>query len=73
MQTPNIISADVAPQFYDSISDRYEKYYAQNQGLLDFVRESLELLPRDAEVSDGWMDGFSRVLGVSVEILGIGR
>ncbi|KAF7881124.1 uncharacterized protein EAF02_007015 [Botrytis sinoallii] len=52
MQTPNIISADVAPQFYDSISDRYDKYYAQNQGLLDFVRESLELLPRDAEVLD---------------------
>ncbi|KAF7897113.1 hypothetical protein EAF00_005341 [Botryotinia globosa] len=52
MSTPNVISADVAPKFYDSISEKYEKYYPQDQGLLDFIRESLELLPGDAKVLD---------------------
>ncbi|TGO57136.1 hypothetical protein BCON_0069g00300 [Botryotinia convoluta] len=49
---PNVISADVAPKFYDSISDRYEKYYSQDEGLSDFIRESLKLLPPDASVLD---------------------
>ncbi|TGO09867.1 hypothetical protein BTUL_0151g00090 [Botrytis tulipae] len=52
MPTPNTISADVAPKFYDSISEKYEKYFAQDQGLLDFIRESLEVLPGDAKVLD---------------------
>ncbi|TGO87070.1 hypothetical protein BPOR_0252g00050 [Botrytis porri] len=52
MASPNVISAEVAPKFYDSISEKYDKYYSQDQGLLDFIRESLELLPSDAAVLD---------------------
>ncbi|RAL68764.1 hypothetical protein DID88_007458 [Monilinia fructigena] len=43
---------DEAPKFYDSISDRYDKYYGHDPGLLAFIKSSLELLPADASVLD---------------------
>ncbi|KAK8904463.1 hypothetical protein QC760_006826 [Botrytis cinerea] len=52
MSSANVTSDDVAPKFYDSISDRYDKYYSQDQGLLAFIDQSLELLPPNASVLD---------------------
>ncbi|KAF5873464.1 putative 2-heptaprenyl naphthoquinone protein [Botrytis fragariae] len=52
MSSTNVTSDDVAPKFYDSISDRYDKFYSQDQGLLAFIEQSLELLPPNASVLD---------------------
>ncbi|ESZ93279.1 hypothetical protein SBOR_6317 [Sclerotinia borealis F-4128] len=41
-----------APKFYDSISDRYDKYYGHDPGLLAFIKSSLELLSPNASVLD---------------------
>lgn len=41
---------DDAPKFYDSISDRYDKYYAHDPGLLAFIKSSLGRLSPDASV-----------------------
>lgn len=54
MSSANVTSDDVAPKFYDSISDRYDKYYSQDQGLLAFIDQSLELLPPNASVRYGF-------------------
>lgn len=47
---PSSAPNDEAPKFYDSISNRYDKYYAHDPGLLAFIKSSLELLPADASV-----------------------
>ncbi|KAG4025907.1 hypothetical protein MFRU_048g00190 [Monilinia fructicola] len=49
---PSSAPNDEAPKFYDSISNRYDKYYAHDPGLLAFIKSSLELLPADASVLD---------------------
>lgn len=33
-----------APDFYNSISEKYDKSYGKNPGLLRFIEESLEVL-----------------------------
>ncbi|QSZ30494.1 hypothetical protein DSL72_000048 [Monilinia vaccinii-corymbosi] len=43
---------DETSKFYDSISDRYDKYYGHDPGLLAFIQSSLESLPADASVID---------------------
>ncbi|KAJ8065056.1 hypothetical protein OCU04_005769 [Sclerotinia nivalis] len=54
MSSVDSIGADdiSAFKFYDSISDKYDKYYGLDPGLLTFIKESLELLPPNASVLD---------------------
>lgn len=51
MATLTTIDTNEAPAFYDSISDRYDTYYAKDPGLVKFIKESLDILPEDASVS----------------------
>ncbi|RAL68765.1 hypothetical protein DID88_007458 [Monilinia fructigena] len=64
---------DEAPKFYDSISDRYDKYYGHDPGLLAFIKSSLELLPADASSIEAALAiSLGYVLGVIVLDIGCG-
>jgi cyclopropane fatty-acyl-phospholipid synthase-like methyltransferase len=41
-----------ASDFYDKLGMKYEQYYGHDQGLINFINESLQLLPPDATVLD---------------------